>query len=206
MSLQRLFNTDPLTASWLIVIALLLLVVVVLPIVRFTLASLMYAAAAITGRDHLRNTAARTMPRIAHLIGGIVIGTAAVAAPAMALGDGSASLTSIDLDRDAGASSTLTSPTPSPATVGHGHTSEARTPAKTSSPAVTPSLQQTGDGLYVVHTGDSLWAIAAAQLEDPTDAEITDAWKAIWRANRAVIGDDPGLIFPGQHLDIGMVQ
>ena len=29
---------------------------------------------------------------------------------------------------------------------------------------------------------------------------LDDRWRAIWRANRDVVGDDPDLIFPGQAL------
>lgn len=57
--------------------------------------------------------------------------------------------------------------------------------------------------LYIVQVGDTLWDIAQQQLDQPTDAEVTETWKAIWRANRAVIGDDPALIHPGDRLDLG---
>ncbi|MEN8114001.1 MAG: LysM peptidoglycan-binding domain-containing protein [Actinomycetota bacterium] len=60
---------------------------------------------------------------------------------------------------------------------------------------------------YVVEPGDCLWRIARATLAErtgrsPAGAEIARFWRAIYTANRAVIGDDPNLIFPGQHLDI----
>ena len=57
-------------------------------------------------------------------------------------------------------------------------------------------------GLYVVKAGDSLWSIAAGTLDAPTDAQITETWKAIWRANRMAIGDRPELIRPGTELII----
>lgn len=54
---------------------------------------------------------------------------------------------------------------------------------------------------YRVETGDTLWSIAAAHLPDrATDQQIALAWPRWWHANRAVIGPDPGLIRPGQHL------
>ena len=54
---------------------------------------------------------------------------------------------------------------------------------------------------YQVRAGDTLWSIAAAHLpEGATDQEIARAWPRWWRANRAVIGPDPALIRPGQHL------
>ena len=53
----------------------------------------------------------------------------------------------------------------------------------------------------VVHRGDTLWDIARRQLgPDSTDAEVAQAWPAWYDANRAVIGEDPGLILPGQIL------
>ncbi|MEN8234469.1 MAG: LysM peptidoglycan-binding domain-containing protein [Actinomycetota bacterium] len=60
---------------------------------------------------------------------------------------------------------------------------------------------------YVVRPGDCLWRIARALLTErngstPSSVEIARLWPAIYVANRAVIGDDPNLIFPGQHLEI----
>lgn len=53
----------------------------------------------------------------------------------------------------------------------------------------------------VVHRGDTLWDIARRHLgPDATDTEVAHAWPAWHEANRAVIGDDPGLIRPGQIL------
>ncbi len=51
---------------------------------------------------------------------------------------------------------------------------------------------------YVVRPGDSLWSIA----EDHRDrsASVHERWQVIWQANRAVVGDDPDLIIPGQAL------
>ncbi len=50
---------------------------------------------------------------------------------------------------------------------------------------------------YVVRSGDSLWSIARAH---PAGASTDERWRAIWRANRDVVGDDPDLIHPGQAL------
>src|SRR3954452_19778181 len=58
---------------------------------------------------------------------------------------------------------------------------------------------------YVVRPGDSLWEIAARHLKahggSPSPDAIGRAWPAWWAANREVIGRDPDLIIPGQHLD-----
>jgi hypothetical protein len=52
-----------------------------------------------------------------------------------------------------------------------------------------------------VSPGDSLWLIAARRLDpDATPAQVAAAWPRWYAANRAVIGDDPALIRPGQVL------
>lgn len=57
------------------------------------------------------------------------------------------------------------------------------------------------DRAVVVHRGDTLWAIAAQHLgPDATAEEVAEAWPRWHEANRAVIGDDPHLILPGQQL------
>ena len=81
-------------------------------------------------------------------------------------------------------------------------------PAATATPVGRPAPTGQDGGaqvtrLYIVQVGDTLWDIAQQQLDQPTDAEVTETWKAIWRANRAVIGDDPALIHPGDRLDLG---
>lgn len=78
------------------------------------------------------------------------------------------------------ATATLPPPSPTPPTP---------TPP---TPTPTPSVPTT----YTVVPGDSLWKIAATLCGDPLK------WKDIYAANRAVIGPDPNLIFPGQVLTI----
>ncbi|WP_030762967.1 transglycosylase family protein [Streptomyces sp. NRRL F-2664] len=46
---------------------------------------------------------------------------------------------------------------------------------------------------YVVAPGDSLSAIATQQ-------RVEGGWQALYETNRAVVGDNPNLIFPGQRL------
>ena len=53
----------------------------------------------------------------------------------------------------------------------------------------------------VVKRGDTLWAIAARHLgASATDTDVAAEWPRWYIANRAVIGDDPDLIFPGTIL------
>lgn len=61
----------------------------------------------------------------------------------------------------------------------------------------TPAAAPTADA-YVVRSGDSLWSIARAHPAPAGDVETR--WRAIWRHNRDVVGDDPDLIHPGQAL------
>jgi nucleoid-associated protein YgaU len=57
--------------------------------------------------------------------------------------------------------------------------------------------------VHVVERGESLWRIAAEVLgPEASDAAIARAWPLIYQANRDTIGNDPGLILPGQALTI----
>jgi hypothetical protein len=54
---------------------------------------------------------------------------------------------------------------------------------------------------HVVRPGDTLWALATHDLPDgASDAQIAFQCLLIYRANRAVIGDDPDLLLPGTTL------
>lgn len=56
---------------------------------------------------------------------------------------------------------------------------------------------------YVVVAGDCLWDIAARLIgPGASNAAIDRSWRAIYAANRAAIGDEPGLIHPGLVLTI----
>jgi resuscitation-promoting factor RpfA len=70
-------------------------------------------------------------------------------------------------------------------------------------PTVHDGAKPTGrpaDGV-IVRPGDSLWRIAAVHLgERASAAGIAAAWPQWYAANRTVIGADPNLIEPGQHL------
>ena len=60
-----------------------------------------------------------------------------------------------------------------------------------------PTAALSKDKTYVVRPGDSLSSIA---LDHPGAGSLEDRWRAIWQANRDVVGDDPDLILPGQAL------
>lgn len=80
-------------------------------------------------------------------------------------------------------------------------------------PAAAPPLAAAGSTAFQtvetarhqVRPGDTLWGIAARQLRArddaaPPGAAVERYWRSIYSANRAVIGADPDLIFPGQVL------
>lgn len=69
-------------------------------------------------------------------------------------------------------------------------------PRQTRTPAVEPTT--TGPDAYVVRPGDSLWSIARAHPGGT--GSVDQRWRAIWQANRDLVGDDPDLILPGQAL------
>ncbi|KUJ64434.1 hypothetical protein ACZ90_57760 [Streptomyces albus subsp. albus] len=59
-------------------------------------------------------------------------------------------------------------------------------------PAAKPAQETTS---YTVVSGDSLYKIAKVHGVD-------GGWQAVYSANRAVVGGNPNLIFPGQHLSL----
>ena len=83
------------------------------------------------------------------------------------------------------------------------------TPA-TSTPAAEPHATVRLDrsaSRHVVQPGECLWKIARDTLADrggadPSNTEIARFWPAIYEMNRALIGEDPNLIHPGQSLQI----
>lgn len=191
---------DPVTTAWVLALGALFGVVALVPIARLAVAVVLYAAAALTGRAHLRRAAARVMPRIGHLIGGLVVGAAAViAAPAMAASHPGA----VDLDRDSGEATAPASAAAALPQLSLDRATAAGSPTSTTLPRSHERASRAIADVYVVKVGDTLWDIASTQLDDPTDAQVTERWKAIWRSNRAVLGDHPELIHPGDELRIG---
>jgi hypothetical protein len=76
-------------------------------------------------------------------------------------------------------------------------------------PTALPVGEQSNPGsgtTITVSAGDSLWSITTALLgTEATTASIAAAWPALWQANAALIGPDPGLIHPGQTLTVPAV-
>jgi LysM repeat protein len=78
-------------------------------------------------------------------------------------------------------------------------TAPTRLPPSTELTTERDAAAETAD--VIVRPGDSLWSIATENLPSgATTAQIDAAWREWYRANRDVIGDDPNLIRPGQHL------
>ncbi len=57
-------------------------------------------------------------------------------------------------------------------------------------------ISDAGVADYTVQPGDNLWDIAKDKLGDGT------RWDELFDANKAVIGDNPRMIFPGEHLQM----
>lgn len=58
-----------------------------------------------------------------------------------------------------------------------------------------------GEADVVVKDGDSLWSIAESRLGPfATDLDVALTWPKWYAANRAIIGNDPGVLLPGQVL------
>ena len=95
----------------------------------------------------------------------------------------------------AGPASAASSALPAPTWPSNPPRSTPRLPA----PAVPTAHPERAD--VVVRAGDSLWHIAAQQLGSrASSAEIAATWPRWYAANRPVIGADPDLIMPGDHL------
>lgn len=201
MTSLHLLGNDLLTTSWLVAFGLLFLVLMAIPLLRTAAAGVLYACACLSGRTEWRGVAARMLPRTARVIVGILLGSTTMVAPAMAESVHPMVLEAIDLDRVATIPTPL-APHSAPATVPQVDRIDLDRGGLPANPA-TPSPSSTN--IYVVRTGDTLWDIAAAQLDEPNNLEIAKAWKAVWQANRVTVGEDPGHIFPGELLDLGVL-
>lgn len=160
---------------------------------------------------------------------GVVVPTAALAAPTTLPTAAATAETAWDLDWPSSTATTGTStpspsapaattPPPAPAV-----TTASRTPAASPTPtatastaprtratsaappaAVHPSPATPVATAVVVEPGDSLWSLAETSLRStgtpPTDRQVAQAWPRWWAANRDAVGDDPDLLLPGTVL------
>ncbi len=86
---------------------------------------------------------------------------------------------------------------PQPGDPGH----SAPQPDPAPPPTAAPPITAPHDEAVLVVSGDTLWAIATDSLTaGASNRKIANAVGAWFLANRAVIGPDPDLIFPGQRL------
>jgi hypothetical protein len=82
---------------------------------------------------------------------------------------------------------------PTSPTQGHAPPSDVPPPSDVNNSPALPTV--------TVHPGDSLWSITADSLgPDASAAAIAVEWPYWYRANRKVIGSDPGLLQPGDKL------
>lgn len=76
-------------------------------------------------------------------------------------------------------------------------------PDRTVGPAVEVRTTGVTEDVHRVRNGDSLWRIAERLLPPRSaPAQVDQAWRALYRANRAAIGPDPALIHPGVELRV----
>jgi nucleoid-associated protein YgaU len=76
--------------------------------------------------------------------------------------------------------------------------------APPSPPSHTPAPSEATDcrSPYTVRSGDSLWAIAASLEDGASPAQVARDTHEIFDLNRATIGADPDVIYPGQSLKL----
>lgn len=173
-------------------------------------------AGALTRRDRVARAGARLLPRLLHgLLAAALGGALVLGAGPDALAAGSPS------PSPAAPAGTSTAPArPASAALGPAYGSPAPapdlpdpgwTPQQPPAPPVLPAADvglvsahgRAGpvEDRVVVRRGDTLWAIAARHLGAGASAgQIAREWPRWYAANRAVIGPDPDLLRPGQHL------
>jgi len=87
-------------------------------------------------------------------------------------------------------------------TPGMTHQRELRVPARPLGAAYTRTRPR-----IVVRPGDTLWQLASDRLPALAPAgEVADLVERLHRRNRGVIGPDPDLIRPGQHLAVPVLH
>lgn len=105
---------------------------------------------------------------------------------------------------------TAASASPGPARPGHGSTGPALAmtldglplPDRQPDAAAVPAERPSTNGLEV-RPGDTLWQLAAGLLPSGADTrEVAELCRRLYAVNRALIGEDPDVIRPGQQLRV----
>ncbi|MFD9502933.1 peptidoglycan DD-metalloendopeptidase family protein [Streptomyces sp. NPDC060035] len=86
-----------------------------------------------------------------------------------------------------------------PKSTQHSGSAKAAPDARAGKASATPTSVPGKRESYTVARGDSLSGIAAAE-------RVQGGWQRLYSANRAVVGDDPDLILPGQRLSLEVAQ
>jgi LysM repeat protein len=97
--------------------------------------------------------------------------------------------------KNAGSSQHYTARNTGGQSTGNSTPSQSSTSSRSNSTApANPGTVAKGDGrTYIVKAGDSLSVIAEQQ-------NVKGGWQSLYELNRQVVGADPNLIMPGQHL------
>lgn len=161
-----------------------------------------------SGNPGAARAVGRLSPAFLRRLAAAALGLQLVAVPLPALAGGTENTTSIGA-----VASSPVDPVWRPSTAG-------ADAAARSSPAADPTWQPSGQlngsllipraprpaqtaETVTVAAGDTLWALAAAQLgPSAAEAEISRHWPRWYHLNRSVIGPDPNVIIPGQVLAV----
>ncbi|MPZ60798.1 MAG: hypothetical protein GEU93_05785 [Propionibacteriales bacterium] len=163
--------------------------------VAFTLLVVAVAESGRLGSRLAGGLARACAPGFVYVVVRAACGVAAVAAPALLTGTPAGAATAFACSPTACAGDLAGPPRLPLPNRPDGRSSPARSSAHSAEPA------EPSSALVLVRPGDTLWATAARHLpRHAIDADIARAWPAWYRANRAHIGPDPDLIFPGTRL------
>jgi hypothetical protein len=172
-----------------------------------TAVTLATTAEALTGRSWVKARAITPLlvRRVVLASCGLAVGGAGVAVPATAASleptPAATRTTTLDglplPDRVEGEAPAVTTSGPSPL---HRAAALARGRGSDGTRTVSATAELPGRAVHRVLPGDSLWSIAASLLPAADAAEVDQAWRRIYRANRPAVGDDPDLLLPGTTL------
>lgn len=149
-------------------------------------------ALGVTAAGHLPGAAGR----LAQLVADVAVPATLRRVAALALG--------LSLATGAGMATAAAATPVSPVTRGPAATLNLDWPSSLASGGRThtpPPVRHAQPAVVQVTAGDSLWSLAARSLPPgASERQIAAEWPRWYAANRALIGADPSLIRPGQHL------